>query len=243
MKNFKTKLVMVASTIAILSSSVLPVSAAGIDNHSVEAFQNKETYVFEEEVTTFSDLGIMHNALQEFISQNPDSTEAEQEAFLIQFVENGDLRRARSTRGVGDYIPGYNNLNAAERELLKEHPIQAVKVFDCANKATSATIEYYGSSGWQDNSDAFRHCCWNALMTKEMDASAAEAWATAHEFDSSGIDKDMDLFNNSVGRSISVSGKTDSQIYEAVKTKVKNGNCRRIVNNKLVATDGTGLIK
>lgn len=243
MKNFSVKALAVAAIISLMGGSVLQVSAAEVKNNEGQTYQSEAKYNFAEEVTTFSDLGCMSRALEAYVAENPESTEAEQEAFLIQFVESGGLRAARSSRGIGDYIPGYGSLNSAERELALKHPIQAVTVYNCANKATDATIAYYGTNGWQDNSDAFRHCCWNALMKSAMSASDADTWATAHEAESSGIDKDMDLFNNAVGRSINVSGKSDSEIYEAVKGKVKGGSCRRIVDNKLVATDGTGLIK
>ena len=241
MKNLRVMTLAVAAVMFVIGGNALNASAAEINEG--KAYQREARYSFADEVTTFSDLGLMSQALEEFVAENSESTEAEQEAFLIQFVESGGLRAARSSRGIGDYIPGYGNLNSAERELALKHPIQAVTVYNCANKATDATIAYYGTNGWQDNSDAFRHCCWNALMKSAMSASDANAWATAHEADSSGIDKDMDLFNNAVGRSINVSGKSDSEIYEAVKGKVKGGSCRRIVNNKFVATDGTGLIK
>lgn len=79
-------------------------------------------------------------------------------------------------------------------------------------------------------------------MKSAMDESAADAWATAHEEDSSGIDKEMDLFNNSVGRSIDVSNKDDAQIYIAVKTKVVEGECRRIIDEELTPTDDSGLL-
>lgn len=243
MKKFNVKALAVAMVISLMGGSVLQVSAAEMNNNYGQTCQNEVHYNFEEEVTTFSDLGIMSRALDAYIAKNPESTEAEQEAFLIQFVESGNLRVARNARDIGDYIPGFGNLNSTERELALKHPIQAVTVYNCANKATDATIAYYGTNGWQDNSDAFRHCCWNALMKSAMSESDANTWATAHEADSSGIDKEMDLFNNSVGRSIDVSGKSDSQIYEAVKAKVTGGSCRRIVNSELVPTDGTGLIK
>lgn len=80
-------------------------------------------------------------------------------------------------------------------------------------------------------------------MKKAIGESAADEWATAHEYESSVIDKEMDLFNNTVGRSIDVTGKSDSEIYNAVKEKVVNGNCQRIVNNELVPTNADGLIK
>lgn len=98
MKLFKSRLAIIASAVMVLNSFVLPVSAAGIDDAS-EVSQADETYDFAEEVTTFSDLGIMYKAWEGFIAENPNSTEAEQEAFLIQFAESGALRQARNSRG------------------------------------------------------------------------------------------------------------------------------------------------
>ena len=46
-------------------------------------------------------------------------------------------------------------------------------------------------------------------MKKAMGESAAEEWETEHEYKSSGLDKEMDLFNNAVGRSINVVDKND----------------------------------
>lgn len=207
---------------------------------SVPAFAAEPETGNLNEVTTTKDLAVLTAELEDFVALNPDSTEAEQDAHLTQFIQNGGLNRA-ATYGIGDYIPGYNNLNPAERELVKKHPVQATKVFTTAQSATDYTISTYGKNGWQDNSDAFRHCLWNALMKKAMDASAAEEWATAHEYESSGLDKSMDWFNNSIGRSIDVSNKSEAQIVSAVKTKVSNGSCRRIINNKLVATNGDGM--
>lgn len=207
---------------------------------SVSAFAAEQEVGTLNEVTTTRDLAILTAELEDFVALNPDSTETEQDAHLTQFIQNGGLN-GTTTYGVGDYIPGYNNLNSAERELVKKHPVQATKVFTAAQSATNYTVSTYGKNGWQDNSDAFRHCLWNALMKKSMDASAAKEWATAHEYESSGLDKTMDLFNNRIGRSIDVSNKSESQIVSAVKTKVSNGSCRRIIDNKLVATNGDGM--
>ena len=243
MKNFNIKALVAVAIISLMGESVLQVSAAEVDNNEGQTCQSEAQYNFEEEVTTFSDLGIMSGALETFMAENPESTEAEQEAFLIQFVESGELRAVRNARGIGDNIPGFSSLNATERALALKHPIQALKVYQCANKATDATIAYYGINGWQDNSDAFRHCCWSALMKSAMNESDADVWATAHEADSSGIDKEMDLFNNAVGRSIDVADKSDSQIYEMVKAKIVDENCSRIVDGDLMTTNDTGLIK
>ncbi len=186
------------------------------------------------------DLAILSEELDRFIIKNPKSTEQEQEQHLITFIKNGGLNQV-SLRRAANYFQGYNNLNSAERELALAHPVQAIKVYNDGNTATSKTIEIYGENGWKDNSDAFRHCLWNALMKKSIGVVAAEQWATAHEHDSSGVDKDMDMHNNKIGRSIDVSNKSLNSIVDSVKSKVKDGHCRRIVNGSLVATNGDGM--
>ena len=189
-----------------------------------------------------TDLAILEAELEMFLKEHPDSTEAEQDEHLLDFIRQGGLENNRNEiKGVGDYLPGYGNLNEEERKLALAHPVQAVKVYQAGTTATNKTIEVYGHNGWQDNSDAFRHCLWNALMKKSIGASAAETWATAHEYDSSGLDKEMDLHNNRIGRSIDVSGKTETQIVNSVKAKVRGGYCRRIVGGQLVATNGDGM--
>lgn len=124
---------------------------------------------------------------------------------------------------------------------MKKHPVQATKVFTTAQSATDYTISTYGKNGWQDNSDAFRHCLWNALMKKAMTLLLQKNGQLLMNMSPVVLDKSMDLFNNSIGRSIDVSNKSEAQIVSAVKTKVSNGSCRRIINNKLVATNGDGM--
>lgn len=88
-----------------MGGSVLQVSAAEVENNERQTYQSETQYNFEEEITTFFDLGIMSQALETFMAENPESTEVEQEAFLIQFVENGELRAARNARGIWDNMP------------------------------------------------------------------------------------------------------------------------------------------
>ena len=225
-----------ATMMVMVSMAVMPINVFAEENFSTQQAEEKTTF----EIRDTNDLAILSEELDRFIAQNPNSTEEEQEQHLISFMENGGLNQV-SLRSIGDYLPGYNNLNPAERKLALKHPLQAVNVYNAGNTATSKTIEVYGKNGWQDNSDAFRHCLWNALMKQSIGSSAAEQWATAHEYNSSGIDKTMDLHNNRVGRSINVSGKSLSSIVSAVKSKVRNGYCKRIVKGKLVATNGYGM--
>lgn len=193
------------------------------------------------EISDERDLSVLSEELDQFKNNNPTSTEEEQEQHLREFINNGGLSRSVVRRSFGDYLPHYNKLNSKERSLAKSHPLQAVQVYNASQTAVSKTILVYGKNGFQDNSDAFRHCIWNALMKKSIGTTAAKNWATAHEYNTKGIDKEMDLFNNSVGRSINVSYKSHDEIVKSVKNKVKNGNCRRIVKGKLVKTNGTGM--
>lgn len=225
------------ATMMIMGSmAVMPMNVFAEENISTQQVAEETTF----EIRDTNDLAILSDELDRFIAQNPNSTEEEQDQHLISFMENGGLDRV-SLRSIEDYLPGYNNLNPAERKLARAHPAQAVKVYNAGNTATSKTIKVYGKNGWQDNSDAFRHCLWNALMKQSIGTTAAKQWATAHEYNSSGIDKTMDLHNNRIGRSIDVSGKSLSSIVSSVKSKVRNGYCRRIVNGSLVATNGNGM--
>lgn len=66
---------------------------------------------------------------------------------MIEFSESGGLKHARYYYRLRDYIPSYNNLNPAKIELpLKQH-LQAIKIFDCANKVNDTAIGYYCTNG------------------------------------------------------------------------------------------------
>lgn len=139
------------------------------------------------------------------------------------------------------FIVLLTELNPEEKKLILKHPIQAYKVYKVAKVAEAKTIEFYGKSEWSDNSDAFRHCLWNALMAKSIGTSCAQRWATAYEFESMGIDKDMDLYNNQVGRNLDVADQPIGRIVALVKQQIKQGACKRIVDGKLVPTNGEGM--
>ena len=166
----------------------------------------------------------------------------------LSSIVTGTQAHAASTSSVYSYLGVAPT--AAEKKLMKAHPIQAAKIYNLSQTAVSLTKEYYGNSGHNDNSDAFRHCLWSALITREYGASTAKTWTDAHESttpttQSEKLENQMDLYNNSVGRSLSVSGKSNADIAKSVKTKVKNGKLKRL-NAKgtgIIATDGTGLKK
>lgn len=78
-----------------------------------------------------------------------------------------------------------------------------------------------GATSLEDNKwDAMRHAMWNAVMTRTMGTSAAEAWVTAHESanppnDGAGC---MDLFNNAAGRAVGAAafGQTYPTMFNTV---------------------------
>lgn len=76
-----------------------------------------------------------------------------------------------------------------------------------------ATIPAYVPAGrereWKGNDghrDAFRHCFWNARLTREYGATWTRQFTTAHEAlpANTAAREAMDLYNNEVGRSIAV---------------------------------------
>ena len=82
-------------------------------------------------------------------------------------------------------------------------------------------------------SDAFRHAFWNALDTAEFGEVVTKLFTDAHEYGQTGIDVNMDLNNNKVGRDIANNynfsfNTPDNVISNAVKQAVLNGELRYI---------------
>lgn len=138
-------------------------------------------------------------------------------------------------------------MNDSEQALFKKNPKFAQAAIDEAYFSTK--IELLIFTHWptyNDNSDAFRHCLWSALIAHKTTSDWAKLWTNAHEKVEVGIDEDdtsvghrMDLFNNNVGISISKNNpnKNLSFIINECVNSLKNGKLRRIQNNKnLTAT-------
>lgn len=144
-------------------------------------------------------------------------------------------------------LPYEVRLNQKEKELFKANILKGTRALNYAyNAETRAKSRYISQSLYQGNGDAFRHSLWNALMAKDLGASYAKQWGDAHEYGQSGIDPEMDLYNNAKGRTIvtSVSGGMDSPYWqprletELIKN-IDNGKLKRIVNNRLIWTDSS----
>lgn len=155
------------------------------------------------------------------------------ELILETHTENSKKRFSRSYyEGIGSSL-----LNPAEQKLAKAHAFEAIQYAYTAKQAEARTIELFRKNGFQDASDAFRHGYWNAALTIKIGATRAKVWTDAHETTSSGLDKQMDLFNNAIGRSLANGyNSLNAQLVTKVYNAVKSGKMRIIVNNKLVSS-------
>lgn len=85
---------------------------------------------------------------------------------------------------------------------------QKIAYLASAEQAASTASNWYPSSTVNGLGDAFRHAYWNALCVKRLGESLTISLTNAHEtaydpttYEYYWKDRDMDLFNNSVGRS------------------------------------------
>lgn len=126
--------------------------------------------------------------------------------------------------------------------VVLNHPFEATQFYGSSQVAINYTKTKFGRNGFQDASDAFRHAMWNGNLTQRIGASRAKVWTDAHEAYSSGIDKQMDLHNNQLGRTIGKNyGSTNPGINvknmaDKIYSEIKAGKGKVIKNNKLVSS-------
>ncbi|OHU87924.1 MULTISPECIES: DUF6973 domain-containing protein [Pseudoalteromonas] len=134
----------------------------------------------------------------------------------------------------------WNSLNTYEKALVVASPANAYITDITKDKAYTYTNNEYGFNGLGDESDAFRHAIWNALMSKYISEFWAYQFATAHEQKSqeelNKVARDgnlesehqkMDLHNNKEGRDCwhwndSIVYTSDDTLIERVRDKVKS---------------------
>lgn len=123
--------------------------------------------------------------------------------------------------------------------------------YNASQDAVTKTGEFSDGGGWLDNADAFRHSYWNALMEKRISKNVylnigtpdfpyytviqvdfAKLFADAHEYGKTGIDTEMDLANNAIGRSdgANFSYLDESQLANQIMERVSCGHYWKIIN-------------
>ncbi|GAF66928.1 hypothetical protein BTS2_3834 [Bacillus sp. TS-2] len=140
-----------------------------------------------------------------------------------------------------------NRLNDAEKLLAIANPAELVINALAARDATQTALYHYSvDSNHHGNGDALRHSLWNAYLVNRFNSNVdvalirAEFWATAHEVGSTGLDLQMDLINNEIGRQYGYMnfGKSDDAIRQGIVDMVRQGSMVRLIQGKLYHTDG-----
>lgn len=229
----------------MLSSSFTSIALANEIESVSQPISNKELSTVDYgNMIKYEDVDFFVEALDKYIEQNPDITEVEQDNFLRKLMADY-YEKKTNTYGI-DYVAGAAGLNSKEKALYNQSPSKGLRCMQAGATASSTAKSKFTSSVLHNgNGDAFRHAFWNALMVKLTDSSWASKWATAHEDGATNqpsIERSMDLSNNSFGRSLAKSvGNVPDHVYrDQLLLDVKNGKLKRIVSNKLVATNGTG---
>lgn len=187
------KLTMICCALVMVFGNIITVSAKEF-TESDGNFE-KDSLLFDELVQT----------IIEIKNENPQKSEDE----IVDIITDSLTKQKAESKGIFDI---WNGLTNSEKKLVVRYPFDALKVNDAKNIATRQTERKFGYNGLGDRSDAFRHGIWNAEMTILIGVEKAELFATAHEDkDTSGVESDgytklehknMDLYNNSIGRRI-----------------------------------------
>lgn len=136
---------------------------------------------------------------------------------------------------MGNYSEKYDKLNTSEKYALGLRPLVVGAVKDQAEKALAeAQRRFPPSSLHNGEGDAFRHCYWSALMTRDIGVLNTLAITNAHEdFPGNPEDeKKMDLHNNAQGIMVGVAHKkaSDEELADLCVKLLRSG--RLIVLNR-----------
>lgn len=95
------------------------------------------------------------------------------------------------------------SISPREAAFIAKHPLDALKIYQDAQKALRLTWDNMkSSSGFEDDrADAFRHFVWSGLVTHDIGPDKAKEYLDAHEdFPENKLDaKEMDMHNNNQG--------------------------------------------
>jgi len=246
MKKFLKICLCLSLTILLFGS--IPITANAdpntIDLNSLEKMYNPDKYsdyilseLTDDVIVTITD------EIDSLKNNYPDLTEEQLDNYVMKRLEHIS---SNSIRLYSSLPSDSNKLNAAEKALFKQNPVKGANVCLLAKYALDrASALFVSSTLYLGNGDAFRHAYWNARMTNSYGAAYAKQWGDAHESTTpNGLDKSMDIFNNRRGREIAgtVAGGPywEARMQSTLLNEISNGTLRRLVNNQLIKTDGTG---
>lgn len=124
-------------------------------------------------------------------------------------------------------------ITKGDRAMITKRPMESIKVFREKQVADDLTLKVFKQQGRNDESDAFRHFVWAALITNELGLDIANEFLTAHE-DEDGqpqLEKEMDIFNNNLGSDFVVNRKNKKIPLEL--DEVENAAFNKLRSNQL----------
>lgn len=135
-----------------------------------------------------------------------------------------------SASGYNDIYNSASEYAACIKVVGVSGPYRCVQARNHANAAASAAASIYPKSLHNGKGDAFRHCYWNARMTKDFGSSLAYKIATNHENVSSGPAREraMDLANNREGRNVGVKASSMTAAYNMCKWRADTGRLKTL---------------
>lgn len=162
-------------------------------------------------------------------------------------MNGGKIVHLLKTTHFFELMPSEFNFAAVEKPNEKEvalfalFPKQAIIHISNAKTAISVSRQLasngvFGQSAIKalnnGKGDAFRHAFWNALGTSSILKFVMKLFADAHEWNKTGLDVDMDYFNNHIGREVGedyfLTFPSNDFLQQLILTNLSNGNLRFI---------------
>ena len=217
----------------------------------VESNQSKTTddISYSGNIVMDSKFDTIVQKLRDYKAKNPKASEKELNDYAKSLVKGTSTSGQITVAAAGDldgYITG--KLNSQELVLYNSNYFKALLCMANGKLAIQYAQSNYQNIlavQWNGNGDAFRHTLWNYGMSQDVGVAFAKTWGDAHENgtpNNPALEKQMDLFNNGVGRyQYQLNGFSSiSFMISKTKERVSAGGCYIIRNNKLVNSDSVG---
>jgi len=157
---------------------------------------------------------------------------AEQDPLIAaqKFLRKAAVRRMAEGGEVSD-IPLSEQLGRKSRELKKD-AADALGFSDIYMRSLEIPEKTYGEAeAIGGKTDAMRHLMLQALLTKKLGPTAASVIGNIHEmtsFSQPRAEKEMDMFNDRLGREIGKAARTEEDIIRMAKEYVDSGKVQII---------------
>ncbi len=202
-------------------------SQSEISNETVKKPETQSSRLSAEDNQIVDKIWYMESSKVDTLIEKMKSIPAsEQDAFVLAALEKEKVvteSQKIKSQGYRDSISDWASLSNEERLLCVGNPSACLKIRSAATYAENEAFNVFPDGARHGRQDAFRHALWNAVMTTEISYWWAEHWSNAHESDApNNNEREMDYYNNSVGRSASWSGASRYSLSTTIKQKLLN---------------------